>query len=583
MKEIKTVQLLRPFLRMYPWGLPAMVVLGTLSSLAEGIGISLFVPLLESLDPQRRPSPAVGWFQGVPAGHRLFAIVASILALTICKGLLAYSDSVLAASINSRITHAIRSRTFAKMIGMSQSALDRMQPGRLLNLLGTDTWHTSDAISLFVNLVINLCSIAVFFALLVALSWRLTLLVVLGVALVSLLLRTVSAGARGLGRQGVEANAAMSEQMLDGLEGIQVIQMFGLQAHRQKLFDTVSEKLRSIYFRLDLLHRAVHPLSEILYIGLLLGILLAGVSLRNSVPTVVVFLLLLYRLQPQIRQLDSARLSLTSLAPSVEDVMRFLAADPGPFPAASRFAGFNREIRFNGVTFFYESGDGFSLDNLSFHVPHGKTTAIVGPSGSGKTTIVSLLCRFRDPVLGEIHVDGVPLAGIDVVSWRSQIAWAGQDTYLFSATVRENIRYGNLAASDEEVARAAVEADADHFIRSLPEGYGTKIGPGGLALSGGQTQRLALARALLRKPAILILDEATSALDSVSEDTIQRYLQRRKGNPTVVVISHRLSTMRYADHVVVLHEGRISEQGSPKELFARRGFLFRLRELQNAG
>jgi subfamily B ATP-binding cassette protein MsbA len=591
LKEIQTVRRLVPLLKPHRWALPATILLGILSSLAEGIGISLFVPLLESLDRETPSLPAMGWFQrliepllfGVTGASRLFIIVAAILAMTIVKGLLTYLHSALAALLNARITHGLRCRTFSKLLGLSQTALDRAAPGRLINLLGTDTWNTSDAISLFTNLAINICSIGVFATLLLALSWRLALLVAAGVALISLLLRALSAGARGLGRQAVEANAELSSQMLDGLDGVRVIQVFGLRSHRQRLFNLVSEKVRSIYLRMDLLHRLVYPLSEILYIGLLLAILLAGVSLGYSIPTVVVFLLLLYRLQPQVRQLDSARLSLTAMASSVEDVMRFLEAEQdAPAPAARvPLSDSGREIHFEGVTFFYDAADTFALEQVSFRIPRGKATAIVGPSGSGKTTLISLLCRFQEPVTGEIQVDGHPLSTKNVEAWRAEIAWAGQDPYLFQATVRENIRYGNLAASDEEVAQAAVEADADDFIRTLPEGYDTRIGNGGVPLSGGQAQRVSLARALLRKPAILILDEATSALDSVSEDYVQRHLRRRAATQTLIVISHRLSTVRYADHIVVLNRGRVVEQGPPSELFGRPGFLSRLRELQN--
>jgi subfamily B ATP-binding cassette protein MsbA len=591
LRGLHTIRLLLPLLRKYRSGLPAMIVLGTLSSLAEGIGISLFVPLLAHLDPQSYPPAGAGWIQRVinfairhfPSGNRLVVIVVAILAMTICKAVLTYSDSVLAATINSRITHSIRSRIFAKVMDMSQTELDHAESGRLINLLGMDSWHTSDAIGLFVSLLVNLCSIAVFSSLLLAISWRLTLVVLLGVAVISMLLQVVSLGARTLGRQGVEANAALSEQMLDGLHGIDVVQMFGLRELRQRLFDAASDKVRSIYFRLDMLHRAGSSVSEILYVGLLLGVLLAGMTFRISLPSVMIFLLLLYRLQPQIRQLDSGRLSLIALASSVEDTTRFLRADsPRPrAPVAAGSLGLRQELRFEEVRFFYDSEASFSLDRVSFRVPRGKTTAIVGPSGSGKTTIVSLLCRFREPFAGEILADGKPLSGVDADEWRSQIAWAGQDSYLFAETVRENIRYGNLAAGENEVIDAAVQADADDFIRRLPDGYHTKVGNGGVPLSGGQTQRLALARAFLRKPAILILDEATSALDSVSEDCIQKYLRKTNGSQTVIVISHRLSTVKYADHIVVLNHGRVTEQGSPGDLFARRGFLSRLRELQH--
>lgn len=591
MKELRTIRLLLPLLRSYRWALPTMIVLGTLSSLADGIGISLFVPLLEGLDPQSHAGGGPGWVQNViaaalthlPAGNRLFMIVGAIFVMTICKALLTYSDSVLAAFINSRITHSIRSRIFSKVMILSQAELEQMASGRLINLLGIDTWRASDALGLLVSLSVNLCSIGVFSMLLLAISWQLTVVVVVGVVMISMLLQIISLGARTLGRDGVEANAVLSEQMLDGLHGIEVVQMFGLRHVRQRLFDVVSDRVRSIYFRLDLLHRAGPPLSEILYVGLLLAILLTGIVLGNSLPAVMIFLLLLYRLQPQIRQFDSARLTLNALTSSVEDTTRFLqaAAQPPRRLADTYVREPAPELRFEGVRFSYDPESGFALNEASFRIPGGKTTAIVGPSGSGKTTIIGLLCGFRDPFAGEILVNGRPLSSINVEEWRSQIAWAGQDSYLFNATIRENIRYGNIAADESQVVAAAVQADADDFIRRLPEGYDTKVGTEGIPLSGGQTQRLALARALLRRAPVLILDEATSALDSISEEFIHKYLLHPPGSRTLVVISHRLSTVKYADHIVVLNRGRVAEEGSPAELFSRRGLLSRLRELQS--
>jgi len=591
LKELRTIRLLLPLLRNYRWALPTMIVLGTLSSLADGIGISLFVPLLEGLDPKNNAGGGAGWVQNViaaalahlPAGNRLFMIVGAIFVMTICKAVLTYSDSVVAAFVNSRITHSIRSQIFSRVMVLSQTELEQMESGRLLNLLGVDTWRTSDALGLLVSLSVNLCSIGVFSMLLLAISWQLTLVVIVGVALISMLLQMISLGARTLGREGVEANATLSEQMLDGLHGIEVVQMFGLRDLRQRLFDSVSDRVRSIYFRLDLLHRAGPPVSEILYVGLLLAILLTGMGLRHSLPAVMIFLLLLYRLQPQIRQFDSARLTLNVLTSSVEDTTRFLKA-PAQLPRRHTITHLGKpapELRFEGVRFSYDSEAGFALNGASFRVPAGKTTAIVGPSGSGKTTIIGLLCGFREPFAGEILVNGRPLSSFNVEEWRSQIAWAGQDSYLFNATIRENIRYGNIDADESQLMAAAIQADADDFIRGLPEGYDTKVGNEGVPLSGGQTQRLALARALLRGSSVLILDEATSALDSISEESIQNHLLDTPGSRTLIVISHRLSSVKYADHIVVLSKGRVIEEGSPPELFSRRGLLSRLQELQS--
>ena len=589
MKETRVIRMLLPLVRHCAWWLPVTVLLGIVSSLAESVGLSLFVPLLQSLDQDPNRFGGADTLQRilhfilrrVPAGNPLPYIVGLILAMTAVKAVLTYGHSVLAAKINSSATHRLRSQLFDRLTGIDQQALDKLGSGRLVNLLATDTWHTGDAIALFIDLVTGFCSILVFSALLVALSWKLTAIVVVGVLFVSTLLRAVTARARRLGQEGVSANATLSAHMLDALDGLREIQLFGLKHRRQQLFDAVSDRVRSIYRRLDLLHRAVSPLSEVLYVGLLLGLLVIGVAGRDSANSVIVFLLVLYRLQPHIRQFDSARLSLVSLTSSVEDVTTFL--EPVQ-PAGRSFAapaGALGDVEFSQVSFSYAASREPALQDVTFRVPYGKTTAIVGPSGSGKSSLINLLCRFYEPESGAIRVDGRSLGSIDVEAWRSRIAWVSQDAYIFAATVFENIRYGRLDATDDEVMDAAVRADADGFIHQLPNGYHTQIGRGGEQLSSGQVQRIALARAFLRGAALLILDEATNALDSISEAAIRAGLRQSAGSQTVIVISHRLSTVRHADHVVVLSEGRVLEEGRPRDLVERRGLYFQLRELQH--
>ena len=585
------MRLLLPLLKTSAWGLPATIVLGIVSSLAESISLSLFVPLLQSLDHDSYRGGDGNYLERffhfvltrLPSGNPLPYIVGLVLAMTICKGVLTFSHSLVAASINARVTHTLRSRVFSKLLVISQQTLDQTGSGRLINLLATDTWHASDAISLFIGLIVNLCSILVFSALLVALSWKLTLFVVVGVTAVSLLLRSITLGARRLGEHGLEANAVQSQHMIEALEGLREIQLFSLRSHRENLFTNASEKVRSIYFRLDLLHRSAVPLCEILYVALLLGLLLVAVG-HQPVSGILVFLLVLYRLQPQIRQLDSARLSLLSLTSSVEEVMAFFETDlepPKQLSPKSHVREFRRAIDFDGVSLSYAAEREFALKNVTFRIPFGKTTAIVGRSGSGKTTLIGLLSRFYEPTCGEIRVDGHSLADIDLDDWRARIGWVSQDAYLFSGSIRENIRDGRLDASDNEILLAAIEADADSFIRNLPQGYETKIGNGGQQLSSGQIQRIALARAFVRKPSILLLDEAMNALDGLSEDLIRTSLTGMAGERTVIIISHRLSSVRWADNIIVLADGRISEQGSPGDLLSRQGYLSRLREVQH--
>jgi subfamily B ATP-binding cassette protein MsbA len=593
LKEARIIRLLLPLLRQRAWGLPATILLGIASALAESVGLSLFLPLLQSLEHRSveagDPDSLQHFFRfvlrHVPADSPMPYIVGLILAMTVAKNILTYSHSVLSARVNSGITHWLRCRIFSKMIGISQETLDASGSGRLINILATGTWHASDAMSLLIGMAINLSAVLVFSVLLLALSWKLTTLVVVGVIAVSMLLQVVAHRARGLGQQGVEANAVMSGHMLDALDGNREIQMFGLQNHCRMLCDAVSEKVRSIYFRLDLLHRAVSPLSETLYVSLLLGLFLIGVTGRDSVPAVVVFLLVLYRLQPQIRQIDSARLSLLALTGPVEEVVGLLHT-PEPIRPAHRATsiGDAPDIEFSHVTFAYPAHAAdreFAVKDASFRIPFGSVTAIIGPSGSGKTTLVSLLCRFYGPASGLIRVGGQDLSAIHPDEWRSRIAWVSQDAYIFSASVAENIRYGRLDASRDEILEAARRADVDSFVGQLTEGYETRIGNGGCQLSSGQIQRIALARAFVRKPSILILDEATNALDSISESLIRSRYPSPEAQSTVIIISHRLSTVRHADQVIVVSNGRISEQGLPSELASQRGFFSQFRELQH--
>lgn len=236
-------------------------------------------------------------------------------------------------------------------------------------------------------------------------------------------------------------------------------------------------------------------------------------------------------------------------------------------------------VSFDHVTFAYEDNR-YVLVDISFDVEAGQTIAVVGPSGAGKTTLVNLIPRFFDPQEGRILIDGTDIKTIQKKTLREQIAIVPQDVHLFGTSIRENIRYGKLDASDKQIERAARDANAWEFIEDLPEGIDAMIGEKGVKLSGGQRQRLAIARALLKNPQILSLDEATSSLDSESEAQVQEALNRLMKNRTTFIIAHRLSTVQNADRILVLDEGRIVQDGTHGELIERGGLYKTLYELQ---
>jgi subfamily B ATP-binding cassette protein MsbA len=280
--------------------------------------------------------------------------------------------------------------------------------------------------------------------------------------------------------------------------------------------------------------------------------------------------------------LDEARVGLNSLAAAVEEVTSLLDRTNKPYLISGKtpYQLLKKSISFEKVTFHYDPSERPALQDISIRIPSGKITALVGPSGAGKSTLIKLILRLYEVTEGEIYIDDYPLRALDLASWRSGISLVSQDIYIFNTTVRENIAYGRLDTTEDEIIAAAKHADAHNFIRQLPQGYDTKLGDRGVRLSGGQQQRIALARAIVRNPEILILDEATSTLDSISEHLIQEALDTLSKNRTVIMIAHRLSTIEQADHIIVLEEGHVREQGDLQHLLKLNGLFARLYELQ---
>jgi subfamily B ATP-binding cassette protein MsbA len=590
---LQIICILLRFLRPYPWVLPCIVVLGTVASLAEGLGIGLLIPLLDTLMSERtaRPSILTGLFYQYaaifPEDVRLIAISGTIVGLVMIKSIVHFSYLAILTWSGSRIAHDLRVALFDQLLSVSYQYIAQQAQGTQINALEGQTYRAGQAVLDLSLLLVNLCTAAILTVLLLFISWPMTLLIMGGVALAGAAMRWLVTSSQRLGRQAESSNGALQEIALQALNGMRIIRIFGQERRERARFEAVSNRLWRGQRWLEFTWRAMQPLVDLLYVPLLLGALLVAWYADVGLPILLPFLLLVFRLQRYLRDLDSHRVCVAAHAAPVAEVAALLDRRDKPYlaPGYVPFQGFEERIVFDRVGFAYDevAQRRPALADVSLEIRRGETIALVGGTGAGKSTLINLLCRLYDPTAGEIGVDGIRLADIDLASWRRRIAIAGQDAELLGGTIRDNIAYGDPDADHARIVQAAEQASINSFVESLPQRYDSLVGTRGMQLSGGERQRISLARALLRRPDILILDEATNAIDHLTEAAIQRALEQLAGRLTIIIIAHRLSTIRWASRVVVMKEGRIVDQGTRLDLLQRPGLFAELHGLESEG
>lgn len=580
----QTLRSLYPLLGLPRWSLPVLVFLGILTALSEGLSISLIIPLLQS---QGNANPGFSnvlgsFFNQVPADIRLQVIGGAILAGIIFKNLLSYGYSLFFQWLNSTANHRLRTGILRQVLSVSQSYLDQQDNGKLFHILNSETWRTSSAFSVLAGLLINICMVLIFCVLFFLLSWKLTLITGVALLIISAIIRSLTWRARRCGDLAAAANTEMTQRANEIFAGLRLIRSFGREPHEQKRYNASSEEVRRTFFRIDVMSGMVGPTSEILTALLLLALLLTAIKNPSAMGPTLTFLLLLYRLYPRVKQIDLDRVTLNSLASSVEQVRALMDPTDKSYLATGekRLLRLETGITFQNVSLQYQSAENPALVDINFTLKAGQTTALVGPSGAGKSSMISLVCRFYDPSAGQILLDGNPLTEIDLAWWHEKVAVVSQDIHLFNASALDNIAYGKLDATREEIFAAARQAGALEFIEALPNKFDTILGERGIRLSGGQRQRLALARAFVREPELLILDEATNSLDLISEQLVQDALLAFGGKRTVLIVAHRISTIEHADQILVLDDGRLVQQGTLASLLAEGGLFGRLYALQ---
>jgi subfamily B ATP-binding cassette protein MsbA len=560
-----------------------MTALALLSSMLEGMSLTLIIPLVQTLSESSGPYAADGLLallqamvSAIPEEMRLPVLLSAILFAVITKSVVSYANMAVLGIVYGRLSHGLRTAVFSRILATPLAEIERERSGKLLSILDNETWRAADAVNYLFTMVTSFTTVMVFVVILVLLSWKLTLIAVLCMVFLLPLVHVIALQAKKISKFSVAAHELLAQQTWSALNGLRTIHCFGRENFEVQRFNAASDQVRHLFVRTALVSMTSSPVTEI-FVAAIVGLLVLAVhGSQLGISVLVGFLAILYRLQPRLLAIVSAQSNLISVHASVGAVSELLdnmAARTENRRSGRHFSHLRDSISFKNVTFTYPGSTRPALLDVSFAIRRGTMVAVTGASGAGKSTLLDVLLRFQRPQRGSVVVDGVPLDEIALADWRDRIGVVSQDPYVFDATIRANITFGRLEASESEMVEAARFAGADDFIRELPNGYDTIVGERGSQISGGERQRIGLARALLRDPDILLLDEATNALDTLTERAFQQTLKRFAESRAVVVVAHRLSTVLSADVALVLEDGKIVERGHPGQLLEAKGLF----------
>ncbi|MDU2418054.1 lipid A export permease/ATP-binding protein MsbA [Negativicoccus succinicivorans] len=516
-------------------------------------------------------------------------IAFGILVLFFLRGVFSYLQGYLMSYIANRVIIDIRNEVYARVQRLSLRFFDTRKTGSLMSRLTNDIGALQTAIvDNFVNIVKESVILIGSLVGMVILHWRLTLLCVIIVPLVSITIKYFGRKLKKSGHMMQERIADVTSHLQETIGGIRVVKSFFREDYEIARFRQINQASFGAAMKAARQSSQLSPMVEfIAAIAVTAIIWYGGWSVIDGELTageLIAFLIYAINLANPVRRLSALYGDIQRSMAAGERVFALLDETPDIREKDNAIAlpVLRGDVVFDAVHFRYEPSKEV-LSGISFHAEPGQKIALVGPSGSGKSTIANLIPRFYDVTDGAIRIDGHDIRDVTLASLREQIGIVPQDTALFNTTIEENIRYGRLDATDEEVAAAVRAANAEEFVRQLPQGLQTSIGDRGLVLSGGQRQRIAIARALLKDPRILILDEATSALDTESEQLVQAALERLMVGRTAFIIAHRLTTIQDADHILVIDRGRIVESGTHQSLLALHGMYYNLYTLRLQG
>ena len=615
MKEF--LQILRRFVPPYKKYLGLSILFNILSAVLNIFSFAALIPILQILfqvDGGIRANDYMEWdgtlgsIKEVATNNLYYYIQEFIVAHSASTALLViglflafmtflktgayFLSSATIIPIRTGIVRDIRNQLYQKITSLSLGFFSEERKGDIIARMSGDVQEVENSIMSSLDMLFkNPILILFYFITLICISWQLTLFTILFVPPFGWFMGVVG---KKLKAQSTEAQSLWSDTMSmveETLGGLRIIKAFCAEDKMNWRFNQVNSSYRDNIMRVNIRQQMAHPMSEFLGTILIVVVLWFGGILvldygRIDGPTIIFYLVMLYSIINPLKEFSKASYNIPKGLASMERIDKILQAEVEIKDKENpeHIASFEHQIEFRHVSFAYTDNKSdeliYVLKDINLVIPKGKTVALVGQSGSGKSTMVDLIPRYYDVQEGEVLIDGINVKDLAVNDLRQLIGNVNQEAILFNASFKDNIRFGKTDATDEEIANAAKIANAYDFIMKSEHGFDTGIGDRGGRLSGGQRQRVSIARAILKNPPILILDEATSALDTESERLVQDALEKLMKTRTTVAVAHRLSTIKHADEICVMHEGRIVERGTHDELIDKDGYYKKLHDMQ---
>ena len=513
-----------------------------------------------------------------------------LVLLTGLKCLTAWLANYFMVPIRTGVLRDLRAQLYRKVVSLPIGFFTEERKGDVMSRMTNDVNEVEASIMSTLDMLFkDPIMIIVYLVTLFTISWQLTLFVLLLLPIAGFLIGRIGRSLKRASTKGQEQNAEILTQIDETLGGLRVVKAFNAEGKLMQRFFNLINATRATFNRINRRYYLAHPVSEFFgtaLIAILLwfgGTLILGEHSSIDAATFIYYLVIFYSIINPAKDLSKATYSIRRGLASLELIDKILNTQSNirEIENPNKLTNFQSVIRYEDVSFSYQENRPV-LQHINLDIHKGQTIALVGQSGSGKTTLADLLPRFYDPSVGRITIDGIDIRNVKTFDLRALMGNVNQEAILFNDTFYNNITFGVESATMEEVRQAARIANADDFIMATPDQYQTTIGDRGSRLSGGQRQRISIARAILKNPPILILDEATSALDTESEKLVQEALENLMKDRTTIVVAHRLSTIRNADLICVLHEGQIVERGTHDQLLALNGYYRRLIEMQQS-